>query len=436
MCYQAKVLQEKLAENEARDAAAAARIEADRAIPKWKLDAVNAKRKAAEKKRLAALSKEQKQELADETLSHRKAETIRLKTIARQADLEQEEMMLVMGSSLKRKKDKRKEARSASKSAGRGEATKAQEAQSSAFAKEDAQFAADMRAIEEAKAAKASREASKATTADKAARAPGSQPQTTTPVEQHAKAPVAEKKNALIGTAPLSSAPAAAAEEAARGAARGSAAWVAALPEKRRAFRRSMAERMMAAAKADAAWPRDRLAAKENSFVLQMRQATHSFRDKLAENALRDAAAAARMEADRAIPKWKLDAVNAKRKAAEKKRLAALSKEQKQELADEKASKLKAETIRLKTLVRQVQEKKNTITCETRRSKAKHSEPVSGFRWPAVSFCPTTSHRVWMEQATVCLCIQWPLNMLVSNNSGPATHTRCRRWRQSARRCC
>jgi len=111
LVQQAKSISDKLEENARRDAAAAAQMEADRAIPKWKRDAVEAKRVAAEKKRLRTMSPEEKKKLADAEASRLKADSIRLKTIAKQVDLEKEEMMAILGQSRRRKRVEKAELR-------------------------------------------------------------------------------------------------------------------------------------------------------------------------------------------------------------------------------------------------------------------------------------------------------------------------------------
>ena len=84
-------LKRKMDAQRRKDAAEAVKMDEMRSLPKWKQEAAAAKKAAAEKKRRSQLTKEQQRELAAQEAAQRKADVIRMKTIARQMEAEKEE---------------------------------------------------------------------------------------------------------------------------------------------------------------------------------------------------------------------------------------------------------------------------------------------------------------------------------------------------------
>ena len=114
--------------------------------------------------------------------------------------------------------------------------------------------------------------------------------------------------------------------------------------------RRLLAEKMMAAAKADRDFPSHL----KGPMIMQVARQALSLRSKMEKQKAADLKKAKKMADMAAIPKWKRDAILMKEAAAEKKKINALSKEQKQELKQSVETKKKFDKARLMSIQRQV----------------------------------------------------------------------------------
>jgi Ca2+-binding EF-hand superfamily protein len=105
IAQEAKGLKDVLAERARLDREEAMKMEELNALPSWKRDEVQRKKKKEERKLMRSLSPEKRKELRDGEVLKSKADALRLKSLQRQMDREAEEMMDVFSGSMSRSSD-------------------------------------------------------------------------------------------------------------------------------------------------------------------------------------------------------------------------------------------------------------------------------------------------------------------------------------------
>jgi len=105
IALEAKRLKDVMAERARLDREEAKKMEELNALPSWKRDEVQRRKKKEERKLMRSMSPEKRNEMRDDEVLKSKADALRLKTLQRQMEREAEEMMSVFSSSASRSSD-------------------------------------------------------------------------------------------------------------------------------------------------------------------------------------------------------------------------------------------------------------------------------------------------------------------------------------------